>query len=242
MRLHFLQHVEFEGPSYINTWAYRAGLNVSRTAFFADEPLPALDKFDWLVVLGGPMSVYDETQYPWLIKEKLFIERAIAAGKKVLGLCLGAQLIAEVLGARVYKNSHKEIGWFEVSKTPEGQDSKVLANFPDRFWALHWHSDTFDLPPGAARIASSQACQNQAFEFGENVVGMQFHLEFNIQSITSLISNCEQDLCSGKFVQNAEHIVSGNDKTSETRDNRGAQCLQTTDRPKEETEGFQDTV
>ena len=179
-RLHFLQHVPFEDLAQINVWASRENVSVFRTAFFMGEILPAIDQFDWLVIVGGPMSTYDEAQYPWLVKEKLFIERAISAGKKVFGLCLGAQLIAEVLDARVYKNSHKEIGWFEVFKTPEGEDSKVLVNFPDRFWALHWHGDTFDMPPDAVRIASSQACQNQAFEFGENVVGMQFHLEFNI--------------------------------------------------------------
>jgi len=136
-------------------------MHISRTAFFTDEPLPALDQFDWLVVLGGSMSTYDEAQYPWLIKEKLFIERAIAAGKKVLGLCLGAQLIAEALCARVYKNSHKEIGWFEVFKTPEGEDSKVLANFPNRFWALHWHGDVFH-----GFVCTLDGLQDYSFDMG----------------------------------------------------------------------------
>ena len=103
MRLHYLQHVPFEGLGNIETWAKNKGFHITRTRFFDNEPLPSTDDFEWLVVMGGPMNIYEETGYPWLVKEKKFIEECLKRDKFVLGICLGGQLIADVLGGRVVK-------------------------------------------------------------------------------------------------------------------------------------------
>jgi GMP synthase-like glutamine amidotransferase len=206
MRLHFLQHVWFEDLAYIKVWAERRNAKISRTAFFSDEHLPSIDSFDWLVIMGGPMGVYDEKEYPWLVDEKRFISEAIDNGKKVLGICLGAQLIAAVGGGKVYPNKYTEIGWFDVSKTEHGKTSEVFSFLPDTFTAFHWHGDTFDLPRGAKRLANSEACTNQAFELGTNVIGLQFHLESSVKSIGKLVDNCGQQLTEQEFVQTSSQI------------------------------------
>lgn len=210
MKLHFLQHVWFEDLAYIKTWAKHKDIAISGTAFFANEQLPPIHDFDWLVIVGGPMGVYDEKQYPWLVEEKKFIEEAIAAGKTVLGICLGAQLLANVLGARVYKGRYKEIGWFDVSKTAEASESKIFTNLPDTLKAFQWHGDTFELPTGARRLAQSNPCPNQAFELNGRVLGLQFHLESTPESIDKLIKNCSKELIEGKYIQNASQITAQN--------------------------------
>ncbi|MHC4266709.1 MAG: type 1 glutamine amidotransferase [Planctomycetota bacterium] len=206
MRLHFLQHVWFEDLAYIKVWAERRNVKISRTAFFSNESLPSIDNFDWLIVMGGPMGVYDEKEYPWLVDEKRFIGEAIDKGKKVLGICLGAQLIAAIGGGKVYPNKYTEIGWFNVFKTEHGKTSEFFSCLPDMFEAFHWHGDTFDLPSGAKRLAHSEACINQAFELGQNVIGLQFHLESNAKSIGKLIDNCGQHLTEQAFVQTSSQI------------------------------------
>lgn len=206
MRIHYLQHVPFEGLSYIGKWFRSRRYSVSGTAFFADDGLPELSEFDCLVVMGGPMGVDDIAQYPWLTLEKRFIEQAIRSGKQVLGICLGAQLIAQVLGARVFKNNFKEIGWFPVSKTEIARRSPMGDVFPASFQAFHWHGDTFDLPSDAIHIAQSEACRHQVFSYGENTLGLQFHLEFSQQSIDRVIKKCGEELIPGQFIQGKEEI------------------------------------
>mgnify|MGYP000849044073 CR=1 FL=1 len=186
MRIHALQHVPFEPPGSIEAWARHAGHALAITHLYRGDPLPAVEEPDLLVVLGGPMSVHDEARYPWLIDEKRFIERAIAAGRRVLGICLGAQLIAQVLGARVYANDEKEIGWFAVEATAAARTAAVFEGFPPRLLAFHWHGETFDIPAGAVHAARSAACAHQAFAFGDRVVGLQFHLETTPNPILSV--------------------------------------------------------
>ncbi|MBI2864666.1 MAG: type 1 glutamine amidotransferase [Chloroflexi bacterium] len=208
MRLHCLQHAAFEGPANIATWARARGHVVSASSFFAGEGLPDIGAFDWLVVMGGPMSVYEEKEYPWLLAEKKLVHEAIAAGKAVLGVCLGAQIVAEVLGAAVYKNVYKEIGWHPVSLTPEARGSSVFRGLPERFTAFHWHGDTFDLPAGCIRLAESEACRNQAFQHGKGVVGLQFHLESSPESVKLLVQNCRDEIVPGRYIQSAEDMLS----------------------------------
>ncbi|WP_457640205.1 type 1 glutamine amidotransferase [Persephonella sp.] len=210
MKIHYLQHVHFETPANILKWAEQKGHQVSGTRLFFKEPLPPVDSFELLVVMGGPMGVYDENDFPWLVEEKRFIENVIKAGKKVLGVCLGAQLIADVLGAKVYKNKYKEIGWFPVEKTEEGKNSRVFTDFPDRFTAFHWHGDTFDIPSGAVHLMRSEACENQAFEYGGGkVVGLQFHLETDQQSAQALIENSVKELKENSpYIQTPDKILS----------------------------------
>lgn len=216
MRLHSLEHEPFEGLANIEIWAKNRGHGISRTLLFNNEELPDMNDFDWLVIMGGSMNIYEEEKYPWLKDEKNFITEAIASKKIVLGVCLGSQLIADVLGGRVSRNRYKEIGWFPISLTAEAKKSPVFNTFPGKFTAFHWHGDTFEIPPGAARIAESEGCANQAFEYG-NVIGLQFHIEYSVESINLMFRNCEDELVDGKYMQKPDEIVSQNSNVIETQ-------------------------
>jgi GMP synthase-like glutamine amidotransferase len=208
MRLHYIQHVAFEGPANLEKWAQDHRWQVSGTHVYRAEKLPGPDEFDWLVIMGGPMNIYEENEYPWLAAEKKFITQAIEADKIVLGICLGAQLIAGVLGGRITRNSHKEIGWFQVTLTPEGFSSVAFQSFPRGFQAFHWHGDTFSLPPGAVMLAESEACRAQAFSAnGGRVLALQFHLESSVESVRALIQNCSDELVDGEYIQGADAIL-----------------------------------
>jgi GMP synthase-like glutamine amidotransferase len=208
MRLHYIQHVPYENAGNIEAWAKANGHAVTKTVLYYDEEFPGPDEFDWLVVMGGPMNVYEEKDYPFLKRETAFIKGAIAKKKRVLGVCLGAQLISDVLGGKVTANANKEIGWFKVRLTPEAKGSPAFKNLPQEFTAFHWHGDTFSIPPGAKRTASSEATENQAFEFdGGRVVGLQFHLESTDDGINRLAKNCGDDLKPGKYVQSKEEFL-----------------------------------
>jgi len=154
------------------------------------------------------MSVHDERQYPWLIEEKRFITRAIEGRKHVVGICLGAQLIAEVCGAKVYPNEVPEIGWFEVSKTAQASLCPAFTSLPESFWAFHWHGETFEIPTTATELAESRFCSDQAFALGTTVLALQFHLEYSADSIIQMLANCGQELSSTCSVQSPQQILS----------------------------------
>jgi len=210
MRIHYLQHVPFEDLAGMESWALSRCHALSRTRLFCGEELPDPSSFDWLIIMGGPMNIYQEDKYSWLAKEKELIGRAISGGKIVLGVCLGAQMISDVLGGVVTKNRYKEIGWFPVRLTEAGRASPVFSVLPDSFVALHWHGDTFSIPPGAARTAESDACPNQAFILGK-AIGLQFHLETTPESMKRLLVNCSDDLAAGPYVQEPQALASGGD-------------------------------
>jgi len=206
MKIHYLQHVPFEDLANIWMWASEKKHIITSTKLYMDEKLPEVNSFDWLIAMGGPMNIYEEEKYPWLAEEKEFIKEAIESRKFVLGICLGAQLVADVLGGKVKENSYKEIGWLPVKKISGGSD--FLKSLPDEFTAFHWHGDTFDIPPAAERLAETKGCANQAFEYGENVLALQFHLESSQASIEHLIENCAEDMTEGMYVQTQDEILS----------------------------------
>jgi len=205
MQAHYLQHVPFEGLGSIGTWLDAAGFETTSTRFFESWHLPDVDDVDLLVIMGGPMSVNDEDEFPWLVQEKQFVRKAVLSGKPVFGVCLGAQLIASAMGARVYPNRHKEIGWFPLEGAV-GADESVFS-FPEVFNAFHWHGETFDLPSGATALAKSKACENQAFQLGESVVGLQFHLEATPESVRELVGHCRAELTPSEYVQSEDEIL-----------------------------------
>lgn len=206
MNLHYLQHVPFEGPGSIATWAGNHKCRLTATKLYANEQLPHPDQFEALIVMGGPMSIHDHKLYPWLVREKEFIKAAIAAGKPVLGICLGAQLIADVLGAKVYKNTEKEIGWFPINPAPNlGKELSRI--FPAAMTVFHWHGETFDIPHGASHLAQSVACRNQGFSYREKVIGLQFHLESTPESVRALIDNCGAELVAAPFIQSPDTML-----------------------------------
>jgi GMP synthase (glutamine-hydrolysing) len=207
MRIHYLQHVPFENLGNIEDWALSKRHQISDTQLYNNDPLPGPEEFDWLIVMGGPMNIYEEDRFPWLAREKTFIKDAIDANRIVLGVCLGAQLIASVLGAKIHKNQHPEIGWFDVRLTDTASRSRVFGRLPKRFTAFHWHGDTFDLPPGATWIAESDACRNQAFEYGGRVIGLQFHLDTTLESTRRLVEHCGDELVPGEYVQSEWELL-----------------------------------
>jgi GMP synthase-like glutamine amidotransferase len=176
---------------------------IRRTRFHRAESLPDPESVDFLIAMGGPMSVNDEERHPWLRQEKAFVRAAVSRGLPILGICLGAQLIASALGSRVYPSPAREIGWFPVEAVPAGGD---VFRFPDRVSAFHWHGETFDLPPGAVRLARSVGCENQAFQLGRNVIGLQFHLETTVESAERLIQHCRHELVRSTYVQTEEEL------------------------------------
>ena len=207
LRIHYFQHVFFEGLAKIETWCIEKGHLLSATKFYEDAVLPELLDIDWLVVMGGPMNVYDEEKFSWLSAEKKFIEKAIQAGKTVIGVCLGAQLLAEILGAKVYQNDYKEIGWFPVELASGGQEQQFFSNFENNATVFHWHGDTFDLPRNALHLAQSEACKNQAFLYKKKILGLQFHLEMNEQSLNTMLENGGSELISAKYIQTQNEIL-----------------------------------
>lgn len=207
MRVHWLQHAAHEDLGCIAPWLAARGAEVTHTALHAGEAPPASPDFDWLIVMGGPMNIYEHDAHPWLVTEKELIREALAAGKRLLGICLGAQLIADQLGGPVTRNAETEIGWWPVRLTSEGRASGLFADHPDEFLPFHWHGDTFALPPGATRLAYSEGCAQQAFEVdGGRVLGLQFHPELTAADARRWLVG--EQLQPARYVQSNEQILS----------------------------------
>lgn len=204
MIVHSLEHQSYEGPGKIADWAHARGHALTRTALYAGERPPPLAAFDLLVIMGGSMNIYEHRNHPWLVAEKEFISHAIAAGKPILGICLGAQLLADALGGKVFQNAEKEIGWWPIRVFDR---SPPFAAFPEQLTVMHWHGDTFTLPPGARRVAESDACAQQAFVHGDRVVGLQFHLEQGPVAVSDLATACAAELVPAPHVQTREQLI-----------------------------------
>ncbi len=189
-------------------WFLQREHQLSSTHFYKGDGVPSRDDFDWLVVMGGPMGVHDDLEYPWLREEKSLIRKSIDGGKIVLGICLGAQLIADVMGARVTKNKYREIGWFPVNREIDGSESPLADAFPEMLDVFHWHGDTFEIPEGARLLATSEACRNQGFVYEDRVVGLQFHLETTPESAAALVQHCAGELDGSKYVQSGTEMLS----------------------------------
>jgi GMP synthase-like glutamine amidotransferase len=157
--------------------------------------------------MGGPMNIYQEQRYPWLAAEKACIDQALAAGKTLLGICLGAQLLADRLGSRVYAGPEREIGWWPLNLTEFGRQSNLFDELDAPLQAYHWHGDTFDLPADAVCLASSTACAQQAFFYNQRVLGLQFHFEVTAESMRQLIDHCGEETVPGSYVQSAEQML-----------------------------------
>ena len=205
MRIHSLEHAAFEGPGRIADWAAERRHTLARTALHDGGALPATDAFDVLVIMGGAMSIHEHRNHPWLPAEKHFLAEAIRAGKPILGVCLGAQLLADVLGGKVFQNPVKEIGWFPVRMLDR---AAPFGAFPERLTVMHWHGDTFTIPPGARRVAESDACANQAFVHGDRVVGLQFHIELEKVGIEDLAAASLDEAGVAPFIQSREQLIS----------------------------------
>lgn len=215
MNVHYFQHVPFEGLGYIETWLKENHHNISATKFYeTDFLLPEISEIDALILMGGPMGVYDEIRFPWLKQEKAFIKSCIQSDKKVLGICLGAQLIADCLGAKVISAKNKEIGWFPVIPTEECKKNAWFYRlFKHNPVVFHWHGDQFEIPEnGSLNLLYSEANLNQAFYYNQNIIGLQFHLEVTHDNLIQMLDNGKKDLEQLPFVQSIEQLNSGAEK------------------------------
>src|SRR5690349_2688933 len=172
-----LQHIACEPPGEYEAVLHERGARLHRVELDEGEPLPTLAEFDAIVAMGGPMSVNDDAELPWLTAEKAAIGAAVRAGVPYFGACLGVQLLAASLGARVYAGPQPEVGLLPVTLTEEAPADPVFSALPRQQVTLQWHGDTFDLPDGAVLLASSPLYPNQAFRWQSHAYGVQFHLE-----------------------------------------------------------------
>jgi len=229
MRIHCLQHVLHEGPGTLTEWAALHGYHISFTRLFETDPQwPDENEFDLLLVMGGFMNVDEVQKFPWLRKEKEIIKNAMQFGKQVVGICLGAQLLASALEKPVYPGKEKEIGFFSLHFNEAALSHSLFRHFSDVYPAFHWHGDTFDLPEGAQLMASTEVCSNQAFVIAEKrtneeapkyrALGLQFHLEMDEQGIECMIKMDEEELMQGgALVQSADEIRKGYEWLSNNR-------------------------
>ena len=210
MKIQCFQHVAFENLGSIEDWANDNNHIISYTYFFEkDFILPDLSKIDMLIVLGGYMNVDDETEFPWLKTEKEYIKQAIDSNKKVMGICLGSQLIAAALGSDVYKGPETEIGFYPIQFNETALPMPLFKHFTNPYIVFQWHGDTFDLPRGAQLLASSEGCKNQAFLWNTNVLAMQFHIEMNETVLKDMLKQDGHELEeNGTYIQKEAAINS----------------------------------
>jgi GMP synthase-like glutamine amidotransferase len=206
MHVHILEHAPNEGAGQIAEWSRIRRHDLAVTRLDLGEPLPSVEDFDLLVIMGGGMNIYQHRDFPWLVDEKRLIARTAARDKAMLGVCLGAQLIADVLGGKVVQNPHKEIGWFPVRFIDRQPPFDV---FPEECTVFHWHGDTFELPARARRVAESEACGNQAFLFGNRIAGLPIHIEVTPGAALSFCEGMDSELQAARYVQTREQIAAG---------------------------------
>lgn len=207
MEVYIFQHVEFEGPGAILPYLESKGHKIHLVRLFAGDRIPHEDEVDFAIMMGGSMSVLDEAEHPYFVREKELCRDMVQLGKPILGICLGAQMIASAFGAAIRRNPQKEIGWFPVIWN-DGHAEPINA--------FHWHGETFDIPKQAVALAHSEACKNQAFRLG-SALALQFHLEATEQTMESMLENGADEIeasldCGEKFVQNPNKIkIAGKD-------------------------------
>ena len=218
MRIQLIEHdPEDFSRTNISSWAAEKGYRVNQTYVCNNEDLPPVDSFDWLMVMGGSQQAWDEGGNSWLQKEKAFLSDTLAAGKIILGICFGAQLLAEALGGNLFPNPQKEIGWHEVSLTREGQESFLFQNIPSDFVTFHWHSDHFSLPRSCTRLAGSKATENQAFvDKDRPLVGLQFHPEYTRDMVTYYAREHSQDWVPDVYVSAKDQVLTRTEEIPDT--------------------------
>ena len=213
MRVHVLQNEDKEFIGSMKSWFEDKGYVVNTTHVYAGDPLPGVDEFDWLIIMGGSMSVYETDRYPWIEKTKQLIKDTISLEKRVLGICLGGQLIASASGAKVYANSAKEIGWFPIMKTDE-----IAAWLPDDSELLCWHGDCFEFPVGATPFAHTEITPCQGFTLNPKVWALQFHLEVDEETPEIFLGASGGDIGTGPYIQSYAEISEAHLNINRSRD------------------------
>lgn len=207
MKIQAIKHAEFEGIGVIEKWAKENNYSVHFSNPYKGDLLPNTNDFDMLLIMGGPQSACELDKYPYLKEEISLIKEAINQEKYVIGFCLGAQLIAESLGAKTLKSENIEKGIFSVELTDAGKKDPILKHFGDKFEVAHWHCDMPGIPEGAELLAKSEGCSHQAFRYNEKTYGFQFHFEMTRQNLKDIISHLSCDASEGKYVQSEDQMM-----------------------------------
>ena len=205
MKILIFKHIPGEPAGHAEQWAEERGHEYTYYYWGQDQETAPLPEFDLLIIMGGKMGAYEEDMHPWLRTEKQIIRKTIASGKKVLGICLGAQLIASALGASVYKNRHPEIGFHEIKAVDQASPLLKTPVTGSRYF--QWHGDTFDLPVGACLIATSDQIKNQAFTFNDNVIALQFHPEMDEKIVEGLLDSEHHRMEPSPWLQSKKEIT-----------------------------------
>lgn len=208
MKLLFITHASFERPGSIETWAKAHRHDTFEVAPFKGEALPDIDDYDFLIIMGGPQSTRHLNETPYLLKEINFIKAAVQKQKRIIGVCLGAQLLALALGAPTEQSPNKEIGVFPLQLLPEAADDPIFCSFNQTFDVTHWHGDMPGLPANAVLLARSEGCPRQIFRVGDRIYGFQCHFELTKELVENLIKHCPEDLAVGNYVRSKDHLLS----------------------------------
>jgi len=214
MKIHFLMHESFEAPAAIEIWAQKKDCDITYTRLYEGDPFPNECNFDFLVIMGGPQSpatTLKECSYFDAQKEITFIKKAIEQGKILLGVCLGAQMIGEALGAHFDHSPNREIGVFPVTLTEDGKQDPIIGTFPKKFMVGHWHGDMPGLTANSKILATSQGCPRQIVRYAPKIYGFQCHMEFTPEAVEGMIKNSTQELESNKdlpYIETAEQLRS----------------------------------
>jgi GMP synthase (glutamine-hydrolysing) len=207
MKILFVIHAAFEKPGCIKTWAEKQKHQTQEVHPYKGEKLPDIKDFDFLVVMGGPQSPLKIDKAPYLADEIELIKQAVKEKKRIIGVCLGAQLIGEALGAKTERSPHREIGAYPIELLDGAERDPVFRQFPKEFDVMHWHSDMPGIPKEAVVLAASAGCPRQVFRFGDRIYGFQCHFELTQELVKGMIDNCPDDLKAGTYVMTEKELM-----------------------------------
>lgn len=210
MHIHYILHAEFELPGYIEEWAKKKGYRQTYSRPFANEPITTIDQFNMLVLMGGPQSPLKIDKFPYLKDEIQIVKQALKIKKRILGFCLGAQLIGEALEAKTEKSPNKEVGVFPIRLTSAGLKDPFCIGLPNEFHVMHWHEDMPGVPKNGEILAASKGCPRQLVRFNSTTYGFQCHPEIQLNNVKAMISHCPDDLSPGTFIQSKPDMLKAN--------------------------------
>lgn len=210
MKMLIVTHASFEKPGSILLWALKNNYIVHEVKPYQGEIIPDISSYDFVVVMGGPQSPLKINEAPYLKDEIVLIKEAIKQKKRMIGICLGAQLIGEALGARTESSPHREIGYYPINMLDAAQIDPIFKLFPKTFNVMHWHNDMPGIASGAELLAESEGCPRQVYRYGDRVYGFQCHLELNQEIVKAMIENCPDDLKPGQYVMPRNQLIDVN--------------------------------
>lgn len=207
MKILIVSHADFEKPGCIDDWARNHNHQTQEVRPYKGEQIPNMDDFDFLIVMGGPQSLLPIIKDPYLSNEIELIKQALKKQKRIIGVCLGAQLLGEALGAKAERSPNREIGIYPIELLDDAKHDPVFRQFPKSFDVTHWHSDMPGIPKGAVLLAKSEGCPRQVFRYGDRVYGFQCHFELTQELIKEMVEHCPGDLKTGEYIRTKKELI-----------------------------------